>query len=332
MGTMGIPGITGLPVPTPLGLGIDVGGANVLPCGGKTFFVRGNGTTATYYDDVWNKLTVKDMSGGLYPSVAAALGQCTAGRGDRIIVLPGHTENLATAAAWTFVDNVEIICLGRGATRPTFTFTAAAATLVVNKKGVRISNARFLCAGPGAGALTVAAPFTISGEGCLLDSNYFEIGIDATHLCTDFCNVSAANVVFYDNSIRSLAQTAAVVSCVTLTGADYFRFIGNRCKSALSVATKGFIANSTTASADIEIVGNTFWQWKSDSSACISLAAASVTTGRIVGNRMRVMNNASINGITTGGSGVDVAEFSNEIVNDANETGVLNQGTVSAAT
>lgn len=331
MGTQGIIGTTGLPTPMPPGLGVETNGTFILPAGGKVFFVRGNGTTATYYDDAWNKLTVKDMNGGLYPSVASALGQCYAGRGDKIVVLPNHIENLATAASWTFVDNVSIIGLGVGATRPTFTFSAAASTLVVNKVGVNISNCRFLCAGPaGTTALTVAAPFTLSGEGATLDNNYFEIGIDADQLCTAFCNVTAANVSFLSNTIRGLAQASTPTSCITLTGADYFRFIGNRCKAALSAAAKGFIANSTTASADVLIHDNTFHQWKSDSSACISFAANSVTTGTISRNRFRVMDNASVQGVVYSGTGVDVQLFENTIVNNTNETGVLNQGTASA--
>lgn len=332
MGTFQIPGTTGLPAPVSIGLGAELNGAFVLPAGGKVFYVRGDGTTPTYYDDTWNKLTAKDMCGGLYPSVALALGQCTANRGDRIIVLPNHTENLATAASWTFVNGVQILCLGQGATRPTFTFSAAASTLVVNKTGVRFSNARFLCAGPaGTTALTVAAPLTIAGEGFCADVCYFEIGIDADQLCTDFCNISAANAMFYGNEIRGLAQASTPTSCFTLTGANYARFIGNHFKAALSAAAKGFIANSTTASGDILVDGNTMWQWKSDSSACISLAANSVTTGIIKHNRFRVMDNASVNAVVYSGTGVDVALYDNHVANVANETGILNQGTVSAA-
>lgn len=331
MGTFGQLGVNNGQIPTAVvGQGLEVNGAFVLPAGGRVFYVRGNGTTPTYYDDTFSKFSTREDL-YLYPSVASALGQCAAGRGDKIVVLPNHTENLASAAAWTFVANVSIIGLGYGATRPTFTFSAATSTLVVDKAGVTISNCRFLCAGPaGTTALTVAAPFTASGEGVVFHRNYFEIGIDADQLCTAFCNVTASNVAFYDNDIRGLAQTSTPTSCITLTGADYFKFIGNRCKAALSAAAKGFIANSTTASADILVENNQFWQWKSDSSACISLAANSVTTGVIAKNRFRVMDNASVNGIVTSGTGVDVAEFSNEIVNNANETGVLNQGTVSA--
>lgn len=336
MGTMGIPGVTGNPMSVLPGLGVEVGGAFVLPAGGKVFFVRGDGTNATYYDDLWQKLGIKDMSGGLYASVAAALGQCAAGRGDRILVLPGHTENLAVATAWTFVDNVEIIGLGFGNTRPTFTFTAAGSTLVVDKKGVRISNCRFLCAGPaGTTALTVAAPFAVSGEGCVLDHNYFEIGIDADQLCTTFCTVSGANCSFQDNDIVSQAQAAAITSGIVLgtasAGASGFEFRRNFVKAALGAATTGLIknVNSTGSSVNVKIVDNFIQQWKSDSSACVSLAGNQVTEGVIRGNTFRVMDNASVAAVVTSGTGVDVTLDRNFIVNNTNETG-LQTGTASA--
>lgn len=336
MGTMGIPGVSGLPTSQRIELGMELAGVFVLPAGGKTFFVRGDGTNPVYYDDLWNKLTAKDMSGGLYASVASALGQCTAGRGDKIIVLPGHTENLAVATAWTFVDNVEIIGLGWGNTRPTFTFTAAGSTLVLDKKAVRISNCRFLCAGPaGTTALTVTAPFAVSGEGCVLDRNYFEVGIDNDQLCTTFCTVTGANCAMLGNDIIALAQTAAVTAGVVLgsasLGASGFTFSGNFCKVAMAAATTGIISNvaSTGSSTNIRIVDNFIQQWKSDSSACISFAGNQATEGAIRRNTFRCMDNASLVAVVQTGTGVDMTLDQNYLVNNVKETGTLT-GTVSA--
>jgi hypothetical protein len=317
----------------PINEALDLNGIYAVPVGGRVFHVRGSSATGKIltYDDQYGENTA-NMNRKLYATVLEVLPYCVAKRGDKIVVHPNHTESLGSADSWAnLVEGVSIIGLGTGDTRPTFTFTDAASTLLLDQPGVKVVNCRFLCAGPsGTTALTVAAPLTVSGEGTALLGNYFEIGIDADQLCTNFCNVTGANVTFYGNEIRGLAQASTPTSCITLTGANYFKFVGNRCKAALSAAAKGFIANSTTASADVFISDNFFHQWKSDSSACISLAANSVTTGTITRNRFRVMNDASVQGVVYSGTGVDVQLFENTIVNNTNETGLLNQGTASA--
>ncbi len=73
-----------------------------------------------------------------------AIGLATASKGDIIYIMPGHTENLATASAVT-VDKIglQIIGLGNGSNRPTFTYTAADATVVMSAKATSISNCIF---------------------------------------------------------------------------------------------------------------------------------------------------------------------------------------------
>ena len=314
----------------PLNSAIDLGGVYATPAGGRVFHVRGDGSSILAYDDQYGQNTA-DMNQKLWPSVASVLPYCVASRGDRIFVHPNHTENIASADAWALVAGLQIIGLGQGATRPTFTWTVAGSTLLADVAGLSFQNIRCLCAGPaGTTALTVAAPLTVSGEGTVFSDCYFEIGIDADQLCTDFCNVTAANVGFYNNVIRGLAQAATPTSAITLTGADYFKFIGNHCKAAMSAAAKGFIANSTTASADIVIHDNSFHQWKSDSSACISFAANSVTTGVISNNRFRVMGN-SIQPVVYSGTGVDVQLFENYCDDTANGNGALVVGAGTSA-
>jgi hypothetical protein len=321
MGTFGIPGITGLPMPVPPNLGAEVGGSLILPVGGKTFYVRGDGTNATYYDDTWSKLTVRDMQNSLYPSVASALGQCTGGRGDRIIVLPGHTENLAVASAWTFVDNVEIIGLGFGDTRPTFTFTAAASKLTTNKKGVRIANCRFLCAGPsGTTALTVTAPFLISGEGVVFDDNYFQVGIDADQICTTFMTITGANAAFVRNEVEGLAVGAEITDVIVLTGADGVNISDNYMKVTVGAA-QGLIRSLTTASKKVRIERNFIYSWKASSTSCINFTAALANTGIVANNRLRVTTDGGVAHIGVNAAG-DLSLYLNYGVNAVNESGL----------
>lgn len=74
-----------------------------------------------------------------------AVGLCTASKGDRIYVMPGHAEAI-TAATSCVVDviGVQIIGLGSGSLQPTLSFTtAAAATVSVTAANVLIQNIRF---------------------------------------------------------------------------------------------------------------------------------------------------------------------------------------------
>jgi hypothetical protein len=90
-----------------------------------------------------------------------AIGRCTAGRGDIIFVKPGHAENIGAAAALVAdIAGVAIIGLGVGAARPTFSWTAAAATATVTAANVSFVNLRFV-----ANFADVVTMFSVSGAG-----------------------------------------------------------------------------------------------------------------------------------------------------------------------
>ena len=73
-----------------------------------------------------------------------AIGKCTADKGDIIVCMPKHAENLATAGAITCdVAGVTIVGLGYGGQRPKFSWTAAAATWVVSADDVTFKNLAF---------------------------------------------------------------------------------------------------------------------------------------------------------------------------------------------
>lgn len=270
-----------------LGIGIDVGGTLVLPPGGRIFYVRGTaGSLLTYSDDQLD-IYRSTFQGQVFATVALALAQCVSGRGDRIIVLEGHTENLAAADSWPFVAGVKIIGLGSGARRPTFTFTAATSTLLVDVQGVSITGCVFKCAGPaGTTALTVAAPFTVSGADCVFAYNKFEVGIDADQLCTAFFTTTAAadNLVIYENDVTSAVAAAALTSLFTFVGADNLKFIRNRCKAGFANAATGLLRFITTLSSNVHIESNTLHQWTATSTGGIDMSTDLAHTGTIIAN------------------------------------------------
>jgi len=310
----------GLPQPYFLEKAIDIGGAYVSPGAGRVFRVRGTAAGAvSSYDDANTQVLFSNQP--VFPSVALALKQCKASRGDTIFVYPGHAENIASADAWDFKANVKIIGLGWGDTRPTFTFTVAAATLLLDVAGVSIQNCRFLCAGPsGTTALTVAAPFTLSGEGCALVGCYSQVGIDADQICTTFMTITGKNCLVAGNEVAGLAVGAEITDVIVLTGADYVRILDNYMKVTVGAA-QGLIRSLTTASLNVRIERNYIYSWKASSTSCINFTAALANTGIIANNRLRVTTDGGVAHIGVNAAG-DLSLYDNKGVNAVNESGL----------
>jgi hypothetical protein len=80
-----------------------------------------------------------------YATIAYALSQCKAGRGDIIMIKPGHAENIGAAAALACsVAGVAFVGLGSGSAVPTLSWTAAAATITVTAANVSFVNMKFV--------------------------------------------------------------------------------------------------------------------------------------------------------------------------------------------
>lgn len=327
------------PPPILVGLSdaIDIGGAYVCPPYGRVFYVRGNSSgVVPNLDDQYTA----NLPGGqpCYPTVKSILdaGLCKASRGDVIHVLPGHVESIAAADAWAFVAGLRIVGHGHGNTRPTFTFTVAAATLLLDVAGLIFSNCRFVC--DGTAATTVTKPFALTGEGSGFAWCEFHLGTSNTQKCATLMSIAARNCFLVGNVGYADTQATSIANIILLGDADTLGAaglvcLGNRFKAALAAATTGIIANTaSTGASDLMLIkDNYFHQWKSDSSACISFAANMVTTGLIKDNVFRVMNNASVQGVVYSGTGVDVTLDNNKIANTVNETAIQNQGTVSTS-
>jgi hypothetical protein len=307
-------------------------GSYATPAVGRVFMVRGDGTNVSQYDEQYN-VNNSDANRMLYPSVEAALAKCIDDRGDTIIVLPKHTQNLgaATTSSWTFKKGVRIVGLGQGSSIPTFTLTTATSKLNLNAINVSITGCRFLCAGPaGTTALTVTAPFTMSAVGCSLIGNEFEVGIDNDQLCTTFLTVSAARCTFSYNVCESQAAAAALTAGIVITAADKFTCEGNVMKAGFGSAATGWIAAATTASKDVLIRKNVIVQWTATSTGGIDFSSALACTGVIAENQLRTMDTAATGIVPiTAHASSDLSLFNNYVCNEKATTGALD-GTVSA--
>jgi len=86
---------------------------------------------------------------------------------DVILVMPGHTEDIAATDIATTNDGYSIIGIGKGSARPTFTLTEVGSTFHVNSANISIENCIFTLSADATIMITVeAADFTM--KDCVL--------------------------------------------------------------------------------------------------------------------------------------------------------------------
>ncbi len=178
-----------------------------------------------------------------------AVGKCTADKGDIIILMPGHTETVATAAAIACdVAGIAIVGLGNGAARPTFTFSAVDATMTVSAASISIEN---ILIKPSIDS--VVSPIVVSASGCYLDVEVQDAS--ATVECVRaILTTAAADLLTVKLVYRGFIAGNACVNAIRLVGCDKARinvdFYG--------VASLAIVEFHTTACHNIEI-GGTFY-------------------------------------------------------------------------
>lgn len=127
-----------------------------------------------------------------------AIGQCTANRGDIIMVKPGHAETVSSATALALdVAGVAIVGLGVGSNRPTFTLdTATTATI-----GVTAANMSMINCVISANFADIVSAFTVTADDFTLD----RCDIVATATNMNFLHVIDTNTT--NNSADGLTVT-----------------------------------------------------------------------------------------------------------------------------
>lgn len=210
-----------------------------------------------------------------------AVGLCTANNGDVIYVMPGHAETIATAAALDInVAGIKVIGLGWGATRPTFSLSAAASTVAIGASSVWIENMIF------------AATFT---DGVV-------VGLDIDDAHTD---VMVKNCEFRDTLATKEFLTTVTIAAdaqrVTFDGCEFRGLAGSGTSCIITegactdLTVHGCLFHGTWTTAVITLTAGTNVvvtpriinnvAYNSDTSAGLFCALDSGTIGLFVGNR-----------------------------------------------
>lgn len=245
----------------------------------------------------------EDINTRIYTTINAALALCRASRGDIVIVLPGHTENVDAADDWSnLVAGTRIIGLGHGNLRPVFTWSAATSTVLLNVANVSIVNCILEMSGDTdvGTALTVAAPVTVSAAGCSLVGCRVNTGVDADRLSTIAITTTADADDFsiVDCWIEG-AILAESTTLIRLVGADRFFMSGCYVYGATSSTTVGVLQMLTTASLNVLIEDCIFVNKK----AASAHAATGMTAATGVVNRCKfgILDDTTLQGFDTEG-------------------------------
>ncbi len=223
-----------------------------------------------------------------FASVAGALLQCLAGRGDTIFVKPGHAETISAAAGLAMnVVGVQVIGLGYGNQRPTFTFgTATTAQITVTAAGMSFQNCVFDLTGfdaVAAGISVAAADFTFAGNDVILANatNQAVLGLITT--------AAADRLIVDGNRFRGTAD-AGTTAAMTVVGGDSIQITNNAMFGAYNAGIGG-INNITTAMTNAVIDGNRINNVTASATKAMVFVAGS--TGMISNNRMQILSGAA---------------------------------------
>ena len=196
-----------------------------------------------------------------FATIDYAVGQCSGGRGDIIMVKPGYTQTITTAAQLVLdVANVAIVGCGTGTLRPTLTFaTNDTANIPVSAANITIYNMLFV-----ANVADVVSAFTVTGTALATDLTIANSEFRDTSSALNFLAVLTGNATaqslqglhFADNDIVSLGTTAATTAIKALAAASRVKILRNFGPWAVLNDTAAMFDGSTFDFLQMEIGGN----------------------------------------------------------------------------
>jgi hypothetical protein len=220
-----------------------------------------------------------------------AVSHASVTTGDTFLLLPGHAENLAADSDVDVdVADLQIVGLGWGSNRPTFTATAIAGDFKVAAAGVRLENLLFL-----SGVDATTGMLEISAADCTVYNCEFRDSVDQATDC--LITVDGADRLLIDSCKFNMAAAAGANSAIALDGSDDCEIRDTYIYGNFAV---GAIDLRTTASARVNFHDLKIWTANAADIAIVDTITAS--TG-FIGPNLQLMladNAANITESVTG--------------------------------
>lgn len=220
-----------------------------------------------------------------------AIGLCTAGKGDVIILMPGHTETIATSSAVTAdIAGVRIIGIGEGSLKPTFTFSATASRINVTAANCVFQNIR--CAA-GIGDVVTAFLHATAAQNTVYN------GIEFTQSSTfNFINeytLGAANIsdgCRWERNFLRTTDAGQLALVVTAASQDNLKFYNNFVSHAAAAA--GLLTGGAADFLGIDVRNNFVQTGQTDGSVgVLVITTGTASSGSIVDNDMKTADAAA---------------------------------------
>lgn len=191
-----------------------------------------------------------------YDTIAFALTQCVAGRGDVLHVSPDHVESITAAAGIAMSKTgVTIIGHGYGSWRPTLTWTVVGATFAISAANCTVCNVRCTSS-----VDEMVKMFHVTAANCrLIAVDVFET---ASCQIIQFLLTTTAATNIEVSNCRHIQRTAAAatqiwIQLVAVTGA---KILNNILLLTLKNETASYTIGGTTACVDTYLYRNTIHQ------------------------------------------------------------------------
>jgi len=284
---------------------------------GKVFFVNGSSVLAS------GGTAGSNGNPGTYQrpfaTIDYAIGRCTAGRGDIVAVMPGHTETVSAASGIALdVAGVAVIGLGSGSLRPTINYTATAATLTMSAANCKLIN--ILHTG---GIDAVVSPIVVSAADCMIISNELR---DVTGQMTDgILTTAGATRLKILNHVHSGDSAAGTNTAIAIVGGSGIEITIDKMDGNFAI---GGISVRTTATTDLFVHDVQYFRTRNAADIFL-IDTITGSTGQIGPNiNLRLQDNAAnITESITGATFVVIDPV--YVVNLAGEKGMLINWTAS---
>lgn len=214
-----------------------------------------------------------------YTTIDAAINSCVANRGDRIIVLPGHTETISSGTALNAdIAGIQVVGVGKGTVMPTVTLGTLTSTAIpVSAANVTFKGIRFV-----ANFADIVTVFLLTtAPGFVVDQCEFidtSSSLNFNAIITTTVSVVTDNIAFTRNKVILLGITAGTTPIKILGTLDRIVISDNYFNEAALDNTSAVVAHGALVVTNLEMMRNRVYRLNTDTATGGILITASSTT------------------------------------------------------
>lgn len=262
-----------------------------------------------------------------FASINGAIVAVTAGKGDILMLKPGHVETVSSAAIVNLTKaGMAIVGMGNGSNRPTLTFTTATtANIPITAADVSMTNVLFRI-----NYAAVASVFTATGTAtptdfCLDNCEFRDLSsvLNAVTIVTGNATANSMNgITLVNNKIGGFGTTAATTPVKLSSATDRVTINDNRIVLAILNNTSAVLAHAANVVTNLEMARNKVFRPSTDSAtgAFLITTTSTTNTGMVADN---YVNGADVAGALLVTAGSAYGMMNNLYDGDADASGFV---------